>query len=161
MPIWDAIKIPFRGGTTVLTAHPLVITSDLTLSLLKAIKVNILPSNSTHRYEVQRRTWHLILCSDNCCCSYQFSQHHSYISYMSGSENLHLNLRSKRVNFLACYFLGKFIHCVFKLVGDGGRIYLNTVLCRSKFDCMKGHKTRAGPMVCVVPLLKCADFSWQ
>ena len=51
----------------------------------------------------KRRTWHLILCSDNCCCSYQFSQHHSYISYMSGSENLHLNLRS---NFLACYFLG-------------------------------------------------------
>ena len=64
------------------------------------IKVNVLPSNSNHRYE--GRTWHLILYSVNCWCSYQFSQHHSYISYMNGSENLHLNLRSERVLCNAC-----------------------------------------------------------
>ena len=70
----------------------------LALSLLKVIKV--LPSNSTHSYEVDKGKHGILYfaqTSNYCWCSHQFSQHHSYISYMNGSENLHLNLRSERV----------------------------------------------------------------
>ena len=68
-----------------------------TLLLLKVIKVNVLPSNSTHRYEAHKGE-HGILYFAQTITDVAISSHNSYISYMNGSENLHLNLRSEWVN---------------------------------------------------------------
>ena len=69
----------------------------LTLSLLKVIKVNVLPSNFTHRYEV-RKGKHGFLYFAQTIADAAISSHNiTHIFYMNGLENLHLNLKIERV----------------------------------------------------------------
>ena len=75
---------------------------------MKVIKVNVLPSNSTHRYEAHKGE-HGILYFAQTITDVAIGSHNitHTIAYMNGSENLHLNLRSEKVKEItiskACY----------------------------------------------------------